>query len=87
MKNRNNQNDLTDSRHAPKNKITLVVFSIIIGYFLVTEHLAHVIQALPYLLIFVCIGMHLFMHRGHSHGAPSQSSSNKEKNSERHENE
>ena len=47
--------------------ITLLVFLGIGGYFLLTEHWAHVIQALPYLLVLGCIVMHLFMHHGHGH--------------------
>uniref|UniRef100_UPI003F497276 DUF2933 domain-containing protein n=1 Tax=Cupriavidus yeoncheonensis TaxID=1462994 RepID=UPI003F497276 len=39
-----------------------------IGYFLWTEHRAHVIQILPFLLLAACPLMHLFMHHGHGHG-------------------
>lgn len=46
----------------------LLVLLVIGGYFLLTEHWAHVIQALPYLLVLGCIVMHLFMHGGHGHG-------------------
>lgn len=39
------------------------------GYFLWTEHQAHVIDALPWLLLGGCMLMHLFMHGGHGgHG-------------------
>ena len=38
-------------------------------YFLLTEHRAHFIYALPYLIILLCPVMHIFMHGGHSgHG-------------------
>lgn len=40
---------------------------LIIGYFLLTEHRAHVIQFLPYLFLLACPLMHIFMHRGHHH--------------------
>jgi hypothetical protein len=41
-------------------------FILIIGYFLVTEHRAHVIQYLPFLLLLACPLMHLFQrHGGH----------------------
>ena len=30
---------------------------------------AHVIEFLPWILILGCVGMHLFMHGGHGHGA------------------
>ncbi|MFH1814387.1 MAG: DUF2933 domain-containing protein [Pseudomonadota bacterium] len=49
------------SRHA----LGLIVFGAAAAYFLLTEHLAHVIGALPYLLLLACPLMHLFMHRGH----------------------
>ena len=38
------------------------------GYYLWTAHQAHVIDALPYLLLGGCLVMHLFMHRGRGHG-------------------
>lgn len=39
-----------------------------VGFYLWAEHRAHLITALPYILLFaVCGGMHLFMHGGHGH--------------------
>ena len=54
--------------------IGLVVIGAIAGYFLLTEHLAHVVGALPYLFLLACPLMHVFMHgghggHGHHHGA------------------
>ncbi len=49
-------------------KLPLVVFLAIAGYFLWTEHRAHVIEFLPWILVLGCVGMHFFMHRGHGHG-------------------
>ena len=41
----------------------------IIGFYLLTEHTAHVYGALPYVFLFGCLFMHLFMHGSHSgHG-------------------
>lgn len=34
-------------------------------YFLLTEHRAHFIYALPYLILLLCPVMHIFMHHGH----------------------
>ena len=40
-------------------------FLIIVLVLLWTEHLAHALGYLPYLLILACPLMHLFMHGGH----------------------
>ncbi|HEY7743492.1 MAG TPA: DUF2933 domain-containing protein [Burkholderiales bacterium] len=40
-------------------------FALIAAYLLTSEHQAHFIQALPYLLLLVCPVLHLFMHGGH----------------------
>lgn len=45
--------------------VGLLVMGAVAGYFLLTEHLAHVLQALPYLLLLACPLMHVFMHHGH----------------------
>ncbi|WP_410498852.1 DUF2933 domain-containing protein [Chitinibacter sp. S2-10] len=43
----------------------LIVIGAAAGYFLLTEHLAHVLGALPVLLLLACPLMHIFMHHGH----------------------
>ena len=43
-------------------------FLIVAGFFLLTEHTAHVFGVLPWLLILACPLMHLFMHHGHRGG-------------------
>ncbi|MFQ6004472.1 MAG: DUF2933 domain-containing protein [Woeseia sp.] len=47
-------------------------------YFLLTEHRAHFIYALPFLILLLCPVMHIFMHRGHGghadHGGHSDHS-------------
>ena len=49
--------------------LALLGFLGIAGYFLWTEHEAHVFAALPFVLVAGCLVMHLFMHRGHGgHG-------------------
>ncbi|MFC4160569.1 DUF2933 domain-containing protein [Chitinimonas lacunae] len=42
-------------------------FAAIAAFLLLTEHMAHVLGALPYLLLVACPLMHVFMHRGHDH--------------------
>lgn len=39
-------------------------FLAIAAFFLLTEHTAHVLSALPWLLLAACPLMHLFMHHG-----------------------
>ncbi|QOK97367.1 DUF2933 domain-containing protein [Ralstonia pseudosolanacearum] len=51
-----------------RSKPVLIGFLLIVAYFLWTEHRAHVIQFLPFLLLAACPLMHLFMHGGHRHG-------------------
>lgn len=51
--------------------LVAIGFLAIIGFLLFMEHRAHVLGALPYLLILACPLMHLFMHGshgGHGHG-------------------
>ena len=49
--------------------IALLVFLGIATFFLVTEHLAHLITVLPWLFLLLCPLMHLLMHGAHgSHG-------------------
>lgn len=48
-----------------RSRWVLIGFLLVIAYFLFTEHRAHVIQFLPFLLLASCPLMHLFMHHGH----------------------
>ena len=49
--------------------IGLLVMGAIATYFLLSEHRAHFIGALPLLLLLSCPLMHVFMHQGHGdHG-------------------
>lgn len=45
--------------------IGLLIMGAIAGFFLLSEHRAHVFGALPFLLFLGCPLMHLFMHHGH----------------------
>jgi hypothetical protein len=48
--------------------IGLLVFGAIALFFLLSEHRAHTLGALPYLLLAASPLLHIFMHRGHGHG-------------------
>ena len=53
-----------------RSGVVLCGFLLIAGFYLLTEHTAHVFGVLPYLLIAACPLMHLFMHHGHGgHGS------------------
>ena len=45
--------------------IGLLVMGAIATYFLLSEHRAHFVGALPLLLLLACPLMHVFMHHGH----------------------
>ena len=63
--------------------IGLVVIGGVAAYFLLTEHLAHVVGALPFLLLLACPLMHIFMHGGHGgHGGHGQSKRDAKKTTE-----
>jgi len=50
--------------------ITLCAFLGIIGFFLLTEHRAHLFGALPYVFLFACPLFHLLLHARHGgHGS------------------
>lgn len=54
-----------------RGSIVFAGFVLIAGYFLWTEHSAHIQLALPYLpylLLLLCPLLHIFMHGGHGHG-------------------
>ena len=57
-----------------------VAFLAIAAFFLFTEHRAHLLGALPFLLLLACQLMHLFMHGGHgAHGGHDENSERSEK--------
>ena len=64
---------LDGSEHPPfwrsRYAIGLLVMGAIATYFLLSEHRAHFLGALPLLLLLSCPLMHVFMHHGHGdHG-------------------
>lgn len=60
----------------------LCAFLLIAGLFLWLEHRAHVLGALPLLLLLLtCIGLHFFLHRNHGgHGNHSKHGSRNDRN-------
>ena len=48
--------------------IALVAFLAIAGFYLVTEHRAHLYGVLYWLLPLILVGLHFWMHAGHRHG-------------------
>ncbi len=47
----------------------LIGFLVIAAFFLLTEHRAHLLGVLPFLLLALCPLLHFFGHGGHDHGA------------------
>ena len=45
--------------------LVLLVFLAIAAFFLITEHTAHVLGVLPFLLVLLCPLLHLFLHGRH----------------------
>ena len=50
-----------------RSGLVLLAFLVIAGFFLVTEHAAHVLGVLPWLLVLARPLLH-FLHRGHGEG-------------------
>lgn len=65
--------------------LALIGFLLIIAFFLVTEHTAHIFGALPYLLLLLCPLLHVFMHGGHGEHAGHGAESKQEVEDGRHE--
>jgi hypothetical protein len=65
-----------------KAKWVFIGFGLVAGYFLVTEHRAHLFGWLSsygiWLLLLACPLMHLFMHGGHDHGGHESSNASDE---------
>ena len=57
--------DQHEARQLSRARWVLYGFLAVAGFFLFTEHRAHVLGILPYLFLLACPLMHLFMHHGH----------------------
>jgi len=52
-----------------RGSLVLIAFLAFVGFFLLTDHPAHLFGILPYLFLLACPFMHFFMDRGHGkHG-------------------
>ena len=75
-----------DDSQQSKAKWVFIWFLLIAGYFLVTEHRAHLYGWLSaygiWLLLLACPLMHLFMHSGHDHGGHGASDASNESTKE-----
>ena len=73
-----NHDHETENRSRPGSQrgLVLLAFLAFIGFFLFTEHRAHLFGILPYLLLLACPLMHFFMHGRHDgHGQHRNGSS------------
>lgn len=62
--------DPQETKHLSRGRWVFYGFLVVAGFFLFTEHRAHVLGVLPYLFLLACPFMHLFMHHGHrNHGS------------------
>ena len=58
---------------SPRFNWGLIAVIAIIGYFLISEHRAHFINYLPFVLLLACPLVYMFMHGDHdSHGDQGQ---------------
>lgn len=65
-----NHNEHSENRRAFRIPFWLGVclFAAIAVFFLWEEHQAHILGALPWLILLACPFIHIFMHRNHDHG-------------------
>ncbi|MDQ0506214.1 DUF2933 domain-containing protein [Xanthobacter agilis] len=52
--------------------IVAIGFLLAVAFLLFSEHRAHALGYLPFLLLLACPLMHMFMHHGHGHHAGHQ---------------
>lgn len=72
-----------DSRLVSGVNVLITAFLAVAAFFLWTEHRAHLLGALPYLLLLGlllgCVFMHLFMHKGHGRGSDEDRHSDRDR--------
>lgn len=64
--------DAVERQHS-RSKLALIGFLAVAAFFLFSEHRAHLLGILPYLLVLACPLMHLFHHHGHHHEGSDRS--------------
>ena len=68
--------DEHETRHLSRGQWVFYGFLAFAGLLLFTEHRAHVLGILPFLILLACPLMHMFMHHGHGdHGTHHHDSS------------
>jgi len=50
-----------------RTSLALLGFAAVAAFFLLSEHRAHLLGALPFVLVALCPLLHLFGHGGHRH--------------------
>ncbi len=54
----------TSDKWSATGRTVFLVFGLIVATLIIYEHRIHVLGFLPYLFLFTCVVMHLFMHHG-----------------------
>ena len=60
-----------------RTKLPFIGFLAIAGYFIWTEHQAHIMPYLIWILLIACLLLHGYMHGGHGHGGDEDSNNMK----------
>lgn len=65
---------MSDPRSGPSTRLWIVLcaFLAIMGFFLLTEHRAHLFGLLPYVLLLACPLLHWLLHGKHGHHDDAQ---------------
>lgn len=64
----NTEHDRKGNTGRSRNRLALSGFAVIAAFFLLSEHRAHAVDWLPWLILLACPLLHLFMHGGHDKG-------------------
>ncbi len=64
--------DEREARHLSRGRWVFYGFLALAGVLLLTEHRAHLLGFLPFLILLACPLLHYFMHGNHAHGRDTQ---------------